>query len=452
MGDFRQGFFYYNCAMSNQLRLSYVLPTLLIIAALTLVGCGGVSGGNLPRENRESEVGNTSDRSSFNTATPPAQPDLRGTTFRVILFVSEVERYSHVINSIQQSVSDGAEYFNSQGGVNGATVEVETVSLASELDLMTGQVLTNLVKHDPVIGLLAAPMNDALYYELNQQEVPILTFGLGENNSSEHDFESDKVFWLVPFPEIQLETFFLLAWDNWEEIRPAGTYNEIKIGYLGEEGGSLQEIIDHSLLKLEQAGFDIRVRGSVVSSANGSATNFLLNSVQSRVTAIYSNTSSSGTSVLLNDLGSLALENAFLVGGSIWSIDSGIEGMLLKKESLKGYLQALPVRWWTEIDNPAIRLATEIFNEFADPGAEPDLAYLVGLAGMDVSVKVLQSLVIDEESGDLTADDVFAQMVKMHDYPVLGGLYHLDYTDGNRAPIEMWLWRYQDDTLFRVGK
>jgi hypothetical protein len=173
--------------------------------------------------------------------------------------------------------------------------------------------------------------------------------------------------------------------------------------------------------------------------------------VQTQTTAIYLDTSSGNSSVFLNDLDLLALEEAFVVGGAIWSLDASLTEMLLDDEILEGYLLPLPVPWWSAVENPGIQLANGIYNEFALGSAEQDLAYLLGLAGVDMVVEALYRSIIELDVNKINGDTVYAYLTQLEGYPVLGGLYSIDYSSGLRAPMEMELWHYQDGDWVPVG-
>jgi hypothetical protein len=293
--------------------------------------------------------------------------------------------------------------------------------------------------------LMATPVDDLLYYEINHQHVPFLYFGLGGAKYEPSSDRPEMLFWLVPPPNKQLDFFAHSLWGNWDSIRPAGTFNELIIGYL--QGERLQEdvFVESTLSRLNIEGFEVPLRQVVPTTPNASVTNFLIDSVEKGVTVLYSDASSAGTSVLLNDIGSLALEDSFVVAGNLWSIDPGLEDTLLPDRDFYGYVMPLSVAWWTEVDNPAIQSAIRIHREAARPEKEKDLGYLLGLGSVDLVRETVQNAVLENHSENLTAVDIYEQLSGLEEYDVMGGLFIVDYKNEKRAPQRMRLWQFEGE-------
>ena len=436
--------------LTSERKSFHALILVIIVVVLSISACADVGSRDVYEQTAENENDESDSSSPLITATPPNQPDLRGEEFKVLLYLSEDDKFSHLVTPIEKSLLNGIDFFNDNGGVNGAEIRLEVVRLSDKQESVSKAVLSNLKKYDPEIALFAAPMNESLYYEINQQNVPFLYFGFGKDHILEPGSKKDMVFWLVPYPEEQLVVFMELVWRNWGEVRPSGAYNELIIGYLESPGGSIHQNMEEALTALDGEGFKVRVRGRVSESPNASTSNFLLNSVNSQVTVIYSDIASVGTAVLLNDIGSLALNQAFVVGGPIWSIDSGVSEVLLADSNNEGYLLPLPVIWWTESENHAIQISNEIFDKGGNSPEDKDLAYLIGLAAADIVFEVMRRSV-NRGSMDLVLD-TYSNLTRLEKYSVLGGLYELDYTDGRRAPEKMYLWQYSNNEFVLIGE
>jgi len=424
-----------------------LVSTLRVVSVLTLAilvsGCATV--GRIDNYEREQfpENGASSESDAFQTATPPSSPDLRGDEFSVVMFVTSSDGYAHSSESIINGVQDGVVDLNARGGVKGAKITLLVVEVSGDTDEILETVMATLDEINPLVVLMAAPVGDLLYYEINHQEVPFLFFGLGGERFNPSSDQTEMLFWLVPTPDDQLSYFVSSLWANWDSIRPTGIYNELKIGYLETEENKPDAFVEAAISRLEIDGFEVPVRWDVPASGNESVTNFLIEAIQNGVTVLYSDTPSLGTAVLLNDIGSLALEDSFVVGGSLWSIDGGVEEILLAGRELDEYVLPISTAWWNEADNLAIQSAIRIHDQFGRSDDIRGAGYLIGLGSVDLIREAIQTSVIEKDSGSLSAKDIFHQVVRLDDYDVMGGLFTINYMNGQRAPVNLRLWQYK---------
>ena len=362
-----------------------------------------------------------------------------------MLFEPTSGGYAQSVESIHAGVYDGVMDLNARGGVNGARIKLVVVALPESTENILETVTNKLEETDPLLALMAAPVDELLYYEINHQMVPFLYFGVGGERYDPPTNQPEMLFWLVPTPDEQLSYFVRSLWVNWETIRPAGAYNELKVGYLDEADEKPDKFIDAEIIRLNGDSFSVPVKSAVRSSANASVTNFLIDSVQNGVTVLYSDASSTGTAVLLNDISSLALENTFLVGGSIWSMDAGVSLGLLTGQIDKGYTVPFSIAWWAEEDNPAIQLAARNHSAAGRSDLTRDAGYLIGQGSVDLVREVFQTSVDQISSGNISAEDAYQQLIRLEDFDVMGGLFTVDFTNGKRAPSWMRLWQFDGE-------
>ena len=114
---------------------------------------------------------------------------------------------------------------------------------------------------------------------------------------------------------------------------------------------------------------------------------------------------------------------------------------MLGSDPLEGYLAAMPISWWSDRSNPAIQLASKIHAGAQRGDDTLDAAYLIGLGAADLGVEALDKAVEIKGSRTVSGEDVLEQMAVIDDYAVMGGLYTLNYTAGNRQPTYMQLWQ-----------
>jgi hypothetical protein len=149
--------------------------------------------------------------------------------------------------------------------------------------------------------------------------------------------------------------------------------------------------------------------------------------------------------VLLNDVYSLGLNNFFVIGGSLWSYDQNDIDFLLAPDDVVKFYIPLPVKWWSDENDPSIILANQIIDSAGRSDQEKNLAYLLALGAMDISLHVIQG--VDQTKGGkgVSTEQIYSQLVYLNGYSVLDGLFEVDYSGGNRSTKNLRLWSVTPD-------
>lgn len=381
-------------------------------------------------------------QNDFDVDAPPAGLELNGTEYSWLVVTMDVLEFQALNQSIVAGIEDGISYLNAQGSVFGAEIQLIHTSIDPQTDDLLEQVLAAIDAAEPLVLFMAAPIDEALYYELSQEDLPILYFGFGSPLSGLTAQVGENIFWLVPPPDEQFAFFLSEVWNNWNRLRPSGNVNEVRVGYLDMDQ-DFPEFQSNPGMDafLRQNNFEILVRASISSSSTASITNFLVDSISAGITVLYANTFSPGTAVLINDLNTLAVSEFFVAGGGTWSIDSGSKDFFLDGVTMGDYLIVLPTAWWSDEENPAIQLAHSIRAESRRNETYLDAGYLLALGAVDLGAETLRAAIDRVGSANVSGEDVLEQMAVVEDYAVLGGLYTLDFTAGNRSPNFLRLWQ-----------
>ena len=371
-------------------------------------------------------------------------------TYKIILIGVEDPPYASITESIRSSAEAAIESVNVNAASNGFKIDLIYAAVTNNAEDIRETFLARAKKYQPLLVLMAAPVDGELHEAINGLRIPVLYLGLGASRLDAQDVGEDYLFWLTPLPDEQFAFFLDQTWRYWEDIRPPGNLNEFKIGYLtwAEQPNklALTQGLD-AFKKLNQ--FDFIYEGTVSNTPNASVTNFLLQCITFGITVIYTDTFNYGPMVLLNDLYSLGLNDFFVIGGSAWSYDLRSLKSLLAPNMAETFYVPLPVQWWSAEDDPAIRLANQILEGAGLSEQDKNLAILMALGAVDIAAHVIVEG--EKKTGDamLTTRDVYFQLERLDGYEVLDGLFEIDYTKGNRSPKNLRLWAVDIDQLWQ---
>jgi len=436
--------------MQRKFGLLFLMPIWLILISACAAGHDVLQGNQKPTE----QIGNRPSNSATETETSiKSQPlptrtvkDSRLVMASILLIGIEDQPFTHFTNSIKTSTEDAIRFANEYMDLGGIEVELHYTTTKNSPELILETYLQQIKKINPLIVLMAAPVDEELSLEINRLQIPTLYFGLGGSRLELNAHEKDYLFWLTPLPDEQFAFFLEQTWKNWDDLRPPGIFNEFRIGYLTWDEVPSKFSITPRLDKFnKQKQFDFIFEGEVANSSQASATNFLLDCVTYGITVVYTDTFGYSPLVLLNDVYSLGLNNFFVIGGSLWSYDEKNIDFLLAPDNVTKFIIPLPVTWWSEENDASIVLANQIFSQESRSDQEKNLAYLLALGAVDISVHIIQSA--DQGNGGkrLSPEQIYSQLVNLKEYSVLDGLFEVDYSRGNRSPKKLRLWSVTPD-------
>lgn len=383
------------------------------------------------------------------TPAPTLDSTLSGSSFSILLMGIEEEPYTSIVESVLFAVEDAVDDVNTQGGISGASLELHYINGSESEESLTRQFVNAVRDTEPLIVLMAVPVDEDFYREIQRIRIPVLYFGFGAADLDLPNPGRDYLFWLTPVPDEQFAFFLQQSWKHWEQIRPPGTMNEFKIGYLTWEDPPFPIAITPGISQFYQNNqFEFMLESNIPMSANTSTVNFLLQCITYGITVVYTDTFAFGPAVLQNDIHSLGLKDFFVVGGSIWAYDQVHAQYLLSPGAAENLVLPLPVTWWSETDAPSIGRAKQIAGQAGRTDMNENLAYLLGLGAVDVAVHVIRESSASRQGSQVSASDVYLQLDGLDNYPVLDGLYQLDYADGGRSPIMLRLWSVSPDQIW----
>jgi hypothetical protein len=430
-----------------------VIPFVIFIWVILIPACtpeqNVISGNQKPTYQSEIRPLNkptATGSSSMPQIPTPTAEDLNLDTVPILLIGIEEQPFTSITKSIKSSTEDAIRYANEYVELGGMKVELHYTATKSISESIIETFLEQYEEINPLIVLMAAPVDEELAREINRLRVPTLYFGLGGSRLEFNTQEEDYLFWLTPLPDEQFAFFLEQTWKNWEELRPPGIFNEFRIGYLTWDGLPSKFSITPKLDAFnKEKQFDFIFEGEVAKTSPASATNFLLDCVTYGITIVYTDTFGFSPMVLLNDVYSLGLNNFFVIGGSLWSYDQRDINFLLAPDDVVKFNIPLPVKWWSDENDPSIILANQIIDRAGRSDQEKNLAYLLALGAMDISLHVIQG--VDQTKGGkgVSREQIYSQLVNLNGYSVLDGLFEVDYSGGNRSTKNLRLWSVTPD-------
>ena len=65
---------------------------------------------------------------------------------------------------------------------------------------------------------------------------------------------------------------------------------------------------------------------------------------------------------------------------------------------------------------------------------------------LDLAVEAIEQTILEEGYENLTGENVFKFLSQLANYPVMGGLFSIDFSDGQRSPLMLQMRQVQGDT------
>jgi hypothetical protein len=372
-------------------------------------------------------------------------PTLSGESVTIYVIASNDEPFTEVTTAVRVALNDYAAYHNAHGGISGAEIKLQFADVDASGGGAAGAFELFADHEDALAVLMLAPVNQALYQAINARQIPVIYFGVGAL-PLEFTQGEDYLFWLVPPPEQQLAVWMDYALKNWSDLGPEGQIDVMRLNYINWNGtqanfkslpGISEYFQAHNLILARQ--------GRLNPSANASASNAILDGVYTQSTMIYLDLCSYGPAIVLNDLHYLDLEGFFATAGGSWSLGIDLTQYMPDPESVPGMYTPLPIAWWTEEENLGIQQAAAIFEFSGREENEKQLSYLYGLAAIDMAASAIQQTITggrNVRNVHLGPEDVYQALSEMEEFEVLGGLMIVDFSNVNRSPSEMRIWRY----------
>ncbi len=385
-----------------------LLLSILVVASLILVACGPEATPTPapkapppteppptqppptqppPTEPPPTEPPPTEPPPPTDTPEPAGPPDLTGETITLYHFGDLSGPYAAITAPLIHGAEDAIKAINEAGGIYGAMLEIKFADSASNID-------EAVAAYDRFTGEDVKPLimitygsgeAEALAPRFAEDKIVNLTAGL---SAEAFYVESGYTFGLGPIYPDQLAYVMEFLVNNWDTYQPAGAGDEVKLAYLSwptafGQGG----LTDESRAYLAELGIEVVAEDTYDVSPVADTTTAILNAQAAGANVIWTNTLAFGPAAILNDLNALGLRDQFVVAGDNWAMDLATYAFLAEPAYGVGLIAPFPYLWWTDMDNPGVQYAQQLFEANERPAAEHNVGYLLLVAGMDMAAQ-----------------------------------------------------------------
>ena len=340
--------------------------------------------------------------------------------------------------------NDAVAAVNASGGIRGAQVEIQFTDTQSSVDEAVAAYDRYTSEDDNVLVMFTYGSGDgeALASRFVEDGIPNLAAGL--SSVAFYGPESGHTFGYAPIYPDQFALFMDYISANWDDVKPEGAGDDIKIAYISWPTAYGQgAYTDEALAYAESLGIEIVANELIDPSPTADTTTAILNAQAAEANVIYTNSLAFGPASILNGLGALGLRDQFLFGANNWAMDISIYAFVSDPALVEGMISPFPYLFWNDEDNSGIQFAAENFEANERQPGERGVGYLLTFAGVDLAVQAIE-LAIDEVGYDaLTGADVHAALIELGATEALDGVFRVDYSNDNRSPHESQLRQVQ---------
>jgi ABC-type branched-subunit amino acid transport system substrate-binding protein len=330
---------------------------------------------------------------------------------------------------------DAVAAINEQGGVRGATIEVQFRDTGGSVDEAVAAYDAFTGEDDNVLVMFTYGSGDgeALAGRFVEDQIPNLAAGL--SSVAFYGPDSGYTFGYAPIYPDQFGLFLDWLTANWADVKPATAGDEINLAYISWPTAYGQAALTpESRAYAESLGVTIVAEEELEVAPTADATTAILNAQTAGANVIYTNSLAFGPASILNGLGTLGLRDEFFVGANNWAMDLATYAFLSDPALAVGLTAPFPYLWWTDADHPGIQYAEEVFAANERPPAEHGVGYLLTLAGVDLAVAAIERAIDNVGFDALTGQAVYEALLELGEYEVLDGVMRVDYNGDSRSP------------------
>jgi len=365
------------------------------------------------------------------------KPDLTGKTITIYHFGDLSGPYAAITGPLIHGAEDAVKAINESGGIYGATLEVKFSDTGGSVDEAVAAYERFTSEDDNILLMITYGSGEAeaLAARFAEDKIPNIAAGLSAK--AFYGADSGYTFGLGPIYPDQIGLTMKFLKENWDQYKPEGAGDEIKLAYLSWPTAFGQgALTPESRAYLADLGIEIVAEETYDVSPTADTTAAILNAQAAGANVIWTNTLAFGPAAILNDLQSLGLRDQFVVTADNWAMDLSLYAFLADPAYGVGLITPFPYLWWTDADNPGIQYAQQIFEANERPAAERNVGYLLLVAGVDLARAAIQHAIDTVGFDNLTGEAVHDALIDISPYQPLNGVFRADYRDGSRSPHE----------------
>ena len=368
------------------------------------------------------------------TAIPTREgtPNLDGEHISLYFLCGQSGPFAELNLTKIMAARDMVSYINENGGIFGAQIDLQVADTGgiAEVAISAYERISRLDQDIPLVLLCDAESENALAESLQADSLPALGPGLADRAYFEGENKRLYAFNVAVDQHFALWIDYLVG--HWDDIKPLGAGDEIRLALISEQtGGSELSGNLAALTYAEGLGVEIVDQIPVSASPNPNLYDAVYRARDVNANVIYIQSHSPSTAELLNALNALGLRERVIVSGPSHTFEASLLPYLLVSSNASGTYQTISTTWWSDGDNPAIKLAAEIFNSNSRLEESKDSAYLITLGAVDIALHAFEEAIFSVGYENLDAEALNASLSQLTDYRVLHGLFVVNYSSGN---------------------
>jgi len=331
--------------------------------------------------------------------------------------------------------NDSVAAINANGGIRGAQIELQFTDTQSSVDEAVAAYDRYTSEDDNILVMFTYGSGDgeALASRFVEDQIPNLAAGLSA--VAFYGPESGYTFGYAPIYPDQFALFMDYISENWDDVKPEGAGDDIKIAYVSWPTAYGQgAYTDEALAYAESLGIEIVANELIDPAPTADTTTAILNAQAAGANVIYTNSLAFGPASILNGMGALGLRDQFLFGANNWAMDIAIYAFVSDPALVEGMISPFPYLFWTDADNPGVQYAEEQFAANERTPGEHGVGYLLTFAGVDLAVQAIELAIDNVGFDNMTGADVHAALIELGAVDILDGVMRVDFSNDSRSP------------------
>jgi basic membrane lipoprotein Med (substrate-binding protein (PBP1-ABC) superfamily) len=363
-----------------------------------------------------------------------AVPDLTGETITIYHFGDLSGPYAAITSPLVHGAEDAVAAINAAGGVYGAQFDIKFADTAGSIDEAVAAYDRFTGEDDNPLLMITYGSGEveALAQRFAEDKIVNLSAGLSARGFY---IDSGYTFGLGAIYPDQIGFIMEFLQENWDTYKPDGAGDEIKLAHLSWPSAFGQgSLTEESRAYLADLGIEIVAEEVYDLAPTADTTAAILNAQAAGANVIWTNTLAFGPAAILNDLHALGLRDQFVVAGPNWAMDLATYAFLADPAYGVGLIASFPYLWWTDVDNPGIQYAQQLFEANERPAGEHSVGYLLLVAGVDLFVDALELAIDTVGYENLTGEAVHDALIALGPHEALDGVLRVDFSGGSRSP------------------
>lgn len=381
-------------------------------------------------------VNQTGDRSE-------CSEDLTGETFIYYSYGDLSGPYSFISQPLLAGLQDAAAYFNENGGICGASIELLIEDTGGDLD--RGQEFwddfTSRDNPPVTVGLFGSGDAELVRDQAVDLQTPILLSAgselalYGENGD-----EPAYTFAIIPLYTDQLGNFCNYISENWDAM---GMEGDPVIGHLSWEGAfGRSSDTENTQAYCESLG--VGYAGAEYFLPTTSDVSTQLNVlVENGANIIYTTSLATGPANISAAIAGAEMQGQIILAGPNWVLDTSVIG--LAGADSAGIIGSMPYLWWDELENLGVQVVSNSWavTRYLPAGDDPDaqrsalatrnIAYLLSFPSMDLWIELMIHAINDVGYENLNGQAVYEVLTNDFEYNAMGGILNVAFDETNRA-------------------